>query len=165
MDALNYPDRHQALAAEGWFELGCPEEAMAALRQLSAEAAQHPEVLELHWRVLARQRNWTEALEIARRMTETAPDRPESWIHRSFTLHELQRTFEAWTVLLPVAPRFPKDSIIPYNLACYACQLGDLKVARDWLDRAVRMRPKDEIKAMALTDPDLAPLRPYVEQL
>ncbi|MCW5557382.1 MAG: tetratricopeptide repeat protein [Verrucomicrobiae bacterium] len=165
MDALNYPDRHQALAAEGWFELGRPDEAMEALRQLSPEAAQHPEVLELHWRVLAQQRNWAEALEVARRMTEAAPDRAESWIHRSFTLHELQRTFEAWTVLLPVAPRFPQESIIPYNLACYACQLGDLKVARDWLDRAARMRPKDEIKAMALKDPDLAPLRPYVEQL
>lgn len=165
MDALDYPDRHQALEAEGWYELGRPEEAMEALRRLSPEAARHPEVLELHWRILARQRRWAEALEVALLLTETAPERAESWIHRSFTLHELQRTFEAWTLLLPVAPRFPTESIIPYNLACYACQLGDLKVARDWLDRAVRMRPKNEIKSMALQDPDLAALRPYVEQL
>ena len=162
---LEFPDRHIALAAEGWFDLGRPDEALTELDQLSPEGRRHPEVLELHWRILAQQREWSEALAVAHRMTEAAPDRAEGWIHQSFTLHELRRTREAWTVLLPIAPRFPKESIIPYNLACYACQLGDLPEARDWLGRAARMRPKDEIKGMALQDPDLAPIREFVEQL
>lgn len=163
--ALEFPDRHLALAAEGWFELGRLDESLNELRQLSPAGRQHPEVLELHWRILAQQREWTEALEVALRMTETSPEQAGGWIHQSFTLHELRRTREAWTILLPVAPRFPEESIIPYNLACYACQLGELQAARDWLQRAVRMRPKNEIKSMALHDPDLAPLRDYVERL
>jgi hypothetical protein len=43
--------------------------------------------------------------------------------------------------------------------------LGDLVVARDWLQRAVKLSGKQEIKAMALNDPDLLPLRSYVEGL
>lgn len=163
--ALEFPDRHIALAAEGWFELGRLDDSLMELNQLSAGARRHPEVLELNWRIFAQQRNWTEALEVANRMTEMAPNRAEGWIHQSFTLHELHRTREAWAVLVPVAPRFPKESIIPYNLACYACQMGEMKEAQDWLKRAARLRPKNEIKGMALQDPDLAPLRDYVEQL
>lgn len=68
-------------------------------------------------------------------------------------------------MLLPMAPQFPEESIIPYNLACYACQMGNLELAQDWLQRAAKLRPKNEIKAMALSDPDLAPLRSYVEGL
>ncbi|MEN9678170.1 MAG: hypothetical protein RIS76_4066 [Verrucomicrobiota bacterium] len=162
---LEFPDRHFALAAEGWFELGQFEDALEELARVSPSSRGNPEVLELHWRILAQRGEWTEALEIANRMTEAAPNRAEGWIHRSFTLHELRRTQEAWTILLPVAPQFPEESIIPYNLACYACQLGELQAAQDWLKRAARMRPKNEIKVMALQDPDLAPLRDYVQKL
>lgn len=162
---LEFPDRHFALAAEGWFELGQLQDALEELTRVSPAGMKSPEVLELHWRILAERHEWTEALEVANRMTEAAPGRAEGWIHRSFTLHELRRTDEAWSILLPVAPQFPEESIIPYNLACYACQLGELQAARDWLQRAASMRPKNEIKVMALQDPDLAPLREYAEKL
>ncbi|MFO1458988.1 MAG: tetratricopeptide repeat protein [Verrucomicrobiota bacterium] len=165
MSALDFPDRHHALAAEGWFDLGRPEEALSELDLLSPSGRSDPGVLELHWRILAQRREWSKALAIAHRMTEAAPERAEGWIHRSFTLHELRRTDEAWSMLLPMAPQFPEESIIPYNLACYACQMGNLELAQDWLQRAAKLRPKNEIKAMALSDPDLAPLRSYVEGL
>ncbi|MBX3731331.1 MAG: tetratricopeptide repeat protein [Verrucomicrobiae bacterium] len=165
MNALEYPDRHHVVAAEGWFELGCDPEAMTELGRLSPAGQCHPDPLELRWRILARARNWAAALEVSGQMTQVAPDRPEGWIQLSFTLHELGRTRDAWNLLLPMASRFPEDSVIPYNLACYACQLGELKAAQQWLERAARMRPRKEIKGMALSDPDLAPLRSCVEQL
>jgi len=165
VSTLEFPDRHHALAAEGWLELGNPAEAFGELRRLSRAAGKHPDVLELRWRLHAERRSWNRALAVARAMTEAAPERAEGWIHQSYTLHELRRTDEAWQTLLPVARRFPKESIIPYNLACYACQLGDLASARDWLQRASRLRPKDEIRVLALHDPDLAPLRDFLAQL
>ncbi|HRI15296.1 MAG TPA: tetratricopeptide repeat protein [Verrucomicrobiota bacterium] len=165
MSKLDFPDRHFAQAAEGWLELGDPVEAGRELDRISPAAAGHPVVLELRWRLLARNRDWAQALEVARTMTSAAPDQAEGWIHQSYTLHELRRTDEAWSTLLSVAERFPTESIIPYNLACYACQLGDLTRARDWLQRAVRLRSKDEIRSLALTDPDLAPLRDYLQTL
>jgi hypothetical protein len=49
--------------------------------------------------------------------------------------------------------------VIPYNLACYAAQLGDLIAARDWLAQSFNLAddPK-QAKLAALEDPDLAPL-------
>jgi hypothetical protein len=47
---------------------------------------------------------------------------------------------EARDVLLPAASNyeFRMVSLIPYNLACYEAQLGDLKAARRWLQRPSR---------------------------
>jgi len=33
----------------------------------------------------------------------------------------------AWDALLPAADKFPNNPNIPYNLACYACQMNKLK--------------------------------------
>jgi hypothetical protein len=44
-------------------------------------------------------------------------------------------------------------------LACYSCQLGELKAAFAWLQRAIEVAGKEEeIRLMALDDPDLQPL-------
>ena len=128
-------------------------------------AQSHPDVLELRWRLYAAQGSWEAALDVARAVTRTAPGRASGWIHKSYTLHELKRTEEAWNTLLPMASKFPKESIIPYNLACYACQMGAYQQAREWILRAVKLRPKEELKRMALGDPDLEKLRAYIETL
>jgi Tfp pilus assembly protein PilF len=49
--------------------------------------------------------------------------------------------------------RFPDEVAIPFNLACYACQLGRLDEAREKLARAIKMEPAF-LKA-ALEDDDL----------
>ena len=38
-------------------------------------------------------------------------------------------------------------------------------VARDWIQRAMKIRGKSEIKAMALQDTDLSLLKGYIEGL
>jgi tetratricopeptide (TPR) repeat protein len=162
---LDFPDRHHAQAAEGWLELGDSAEAARELRHLSKVASSHPDVLELRWRLYASQGAWDAALDVARAVTNVAPERPSGWIHQSYSLHELERTEEAWDLLRPVAEKFPMESIIPYNLACYACRLGELQRARDWLQRALRLFEKSEFKRMALGDPDLVALRDYIETL
>jgi hypothetical protein len=49
--------------------------------------------------------------------------------------------------------------VIPYNLACYACQMGQLATSRKWLQRALRSDKNDAIRKMAIQDEDLKPLR------
>jgi len=73
-------------------------------------------------------------------------------------LHELKRTKEAWGVLVPIVDKFPDEYIIRYNLACYACQLGNLNEAWRWLKKAIDLAGKKDIRTMALDDPDLQPL-------
>src|SRR6266516_2794410 len=71
----------------------------------------------------------------------------------------------AWDVLLPAVETFPEEPIIAYNLSCYACQLGRLDQARQWLQRAVKVAGKEKIKFMALNDDDLSPLWEEIEKL
>lgn len=165
---IEYPDQHFLNAAAGWLELGVPEEAAAELGHISPKAANHPDALELHWRLHAARNAWEEALGVAEAVTRVAPDRPSGWIHQSYSLHELKRTGEAKAVLVPVANKFPKEFVIPYNLACYACALGELEKARNWLLRALKIKGKEgreEFKRMALADPDLTPIRDYILSL
>ena len=71
----------------------------------------------------------------------------------------------AWDALLPAFEKFPKEPTIPYNLACYACQLRRLDEARQWLERAVKIAGKEKIKFMALNDDDLEPLWQEIKRL
>ncbi|MFM7101807.1 MAG: TPR end-of-group domain-containing protein [Verrucomicrobiota bacterium] len=165
MRTLDYPELHHVRAAEGWLELGDPAEAARELRHLPARALAHPDVLELRWRLYAAERQWDAALDIARAITLAAPERSSGWIHRSYCLHELRRTEEAWQLLLPLADQFPGEATIAYNLACYACQMGRGSEARTWLSRAMKLGGKAEIRDLALDDPDLAPLHAYLRTL
>jgi predicted Zn-dependent protease len=158
MRSLKAEEQHCVNAAMGWIELGNPKEAIAELSRIPLACREHPAVLEVQWRIHADLQQWESAFAIGKRLVELAPDKPGSWINQSFALHELKRTQEAWKVLLPAAGKFPEISTIPYNLACYACQLGDHVEARRWLARAVEMRNREEIKQLALADKDLEPL-------
>jgi Flp pilus assembly protein TadD len=162
MEALDYPDLHHASAVEGWLDLDMPAEAAAQFVQLSTNARRHPSVLELQWRLQTVQLDWAGAVATARELMLLAPWLPNGWIHCSFALHELRRTTEALENLLQAEPRFPTNSIIPYNLACYACQLGDLSTARRWLRRAIELKGIDNLRSLAMDDPDLAPLWPEI---
>lgn len=165
MSTLGFPDRHFVNAALGWLDLRVAEEARAELQQVLPVNACHPEVLEVWWRVHAAGRHWDEALRVAEMELQTAPDRMSGWVDRSYSLHELRRTQEAREALLPAVKIFPKASLIPYNLACYACQLGNPTEAHQWLRKAIARGERNEIKQLALNDPDLATLREEIRKL
>lgn len=151
------PDSHHLLAAEGWIELGNHVEANQELELISPRRRIHPDVLELRWQIYANARRWDACLDIANKLVQRAPTRAHGWIHRSFTLHQLKRTQEAFDKLRPVANEFPKIWTIPYNLACYCSQLGRLKEAEDWFKKAMHVDDKATQKA-GIDDPDLKPL-------
>lgn len=133
-------------------------EANEELEKITPKFRAHPNVLETRWEIYAKTKNWTACVDIGKALIELAPDRAASFIHCAFALHELKRTSEAFDILSPVAAKFPTNWTIPYNLACYSCQLSDLVGARGWLAQAFRLGNAKEIKLQALDDPDLAPL-------
>lgn len=165
MEELGFPDRHHLLAADGWVDLGNALEAMRDLARISQTGQRDPDVLETRWRILAKLGRWPEALMVASEVVAAAPTRASGWIHRSYTLHELRRTGEALECLLPAAAQFPDEPIIPYNLACYACQLGEVARAKDWLRQAAKLRGREVIRQMAKNDSDLAPLSDFLSAL
>ena len=118
----------------------------------------HPYVLELRWNIYAKAGKWDMAAEVAHSLATLLPKNSFGWIHHAYSLHELGRTQEAWNVLQPQVSQFPDQYILRYNLACYACRLGNLKASWEWLEKAIDLAGKKDIRAMALDDPDLEPL-------
>ena len=151
-------DQRCFLAAHGWLELGDWKSAEQELEELTPKHLTSVDVMDLRWLILAKGERWNDAVEVARKLARLAPDKADSFINLAFALHELKRTEEARDILLPVVAKFPKVWTIPYNLACYDAQLGDLAEARDWLAQAFRLGNAKELKAQAADDPDLAPL-------
>jgi len=162
---LSPPDSHHLLAAQGWLELGNCVEAQAELDQIAAQFCKLPAVLGLRWHLCAATGKWADAVEIAGTHVQDCPDNPEGWIHRSYALHELKRTAEARDQLLPAAKRFPREVLIRYNLACYECQLGNLKAAMLRLTQALALDRTNQIRRNALGDPDLKPLWPVIRKM
>jgi predicted Zn-dependent protease len=165
MTTLEPPDAFYFSAAVGWLELGDPHEARTELSHLSKNTRRSPDVLEFEWAVLSDDKDWEAALTCAEEIVTLAPERPFGWIHRSFCLHELGRDEEALESLLPAAESFPNDFLVFYNLACYACSLGDENVARVWLKRAAQLGGIEKLKTMALDDTDLLPLWEEIQGL
>lgn len=164
MDPIEPPDIHNLNAAQGWLELGNVAEAWAELEEILPRWQMHPDVLNLTWNLYAQQKDWPKALAAARQLVARYPDEADGWIHQSYTLHEMKRTAEARDALLKVIGRFPKISVIPYNLACYECQLGRLDAAKRWLALAENAKGKEDFKKMALEDEDLRPLWDYIRE-
>ncbi|MGD0351643.1 MAG: tetratricopeptide repeat protein [Verrucomicrobiota bacterium] len=158
MKKLELSDQRHMDAAQGWLGLGNWLEANEELEQITPLMRAHPDVLLVRWHVYATAKKWEMAADIARAISEQLPENPFGWVHWAFSLHELKRTKEAWDVLVPVVDKFPDEYIIRYNLACYACQLGNLKEALQWLKKAIDLAGKKDIRTMALDDPDLQPL-------
>lgn len=117
-------------------------------------------MLVLRWLVYAKAETWTGAFEIARTLVEQVPDDSFGWIHQAYALRRMDGggVKAAWDALLPAADKFPTEPTVAFNLACYACQLGNLAEARDWLCKAIALGDAKEIKTRALDDPDLEPL-------
>jgi len=159
MASLEHPDTIRLSAAQGWLELGNGTEAVAELNSISAAAQEHPDVLEVRWQIAVHEDRWEEGLAVAEALCRLAPNSPFGCIHRSYCLHELKRTQEAWDTLLPFTTTFPEEWLIRYNLACYACQLGRLEDAKEWFKRSLELGDPVEIETLAAADPDLKPLR------
>ena len=161
---LEPPDLHLVRAAEGWLELRLPAEAEAELAQVSPRLQEHPAVLDAHWQLHAARCEWGLAHQFGERLITAAPQLVSGWIHRAYAARRMTGggLTSAWNALLPAAERFPDESLIPYNLACYACQLGQLPLARQWLQRALaiatRLNHHTTLQQMAAQDADLAPL-------
>jgi len=163
MKRLPHPDNFHLEAARGWLMLGDAAAAREELAKLRPASRAQAEVLEFEWNVHAAASSWAQAHAVAQRLVATAPQRPWGWIHRAYAARRMPGGGlpHAWEALRPAADKFPKDFLVAYNLACYAAQMSRLDEAWEWLQQAAAAAGDvAKIKAMALTDADLAPLWP-----
>jgi hypothetical protein len=162
--SIPWPWRHPVDAAIGWLMLGSPAEALAELKGVPAEVRRRSEVLDLYWEAFSAQKQWDAAFGVAMEQVSLYPDRLGGWIHRSYAARRKAGGGipEAFALLLPAVTRFPEESLIRYNLACYAAQLERLDEAWTWFCKALAVGDGAELRTMALADPDLRPLWPKI---
>ncbi len=155
---LSDADRTQLDAAQGWLGLGNWREANEELDRIPPRLRAHPEVLKARYAVCAKAERWELALEIAQSLSIELPHNSFGFVYTAYALHRLNRPQEAYETLCPVMERFPEDVSIRYDLACYACEIGNLKDAMSHLERAIDLAGTKDIRLKALDDPALEKL-------
>ncbi len=159
--------RWQIRFAEGWLGLGNSGEASKSLSCLSASEQNHPDVLALRWSVCAASDSWSEAFQVACQHLDQFEEDVRAWINHSYALRRMEGggLDKAWSSLIRAHDRFPNEMLIPYNLACYKCQLGEHEAAMELFKQALANGTPKDIIAMARKDSDLAPLLALIEAL
>jgi Flp pilus assembly protein TadD len=151
------PATHLAYAA-GYLQLGMLAESRAELENLTPEVLATPAALSLKLELAMAEEDWLEVLGRALELVAYDNTEERPWIAWAYALRELQRIEEARETLLTGARLIKKPSLlVAYNLACYACLLGDLPDARRLL---ATVYARDESwRDIAREDDDLAALR------
>lgn len=158
MKVLAAADAELVNAAQEFLRKENPSAAEEALRRVSSDAELLPAVLEVHWEIQAQTEQWQRALETAESLRRTDSANAHGWLCEACSLNALNRTAAAFETLLKAVDQCPSVPTIHYNLACLACKLGRLPEASKWLQRAIEVGGRAEVKLMALDDPDLSPL-------
>lgn len=147
---------HRLQPALGYLELGMFEEANDELEELPPELRADDEVLGLRIEIFQKLAKWEFARVLAESLAKRSPENPGWWLSWSYALRREQSVVAAQVVLRRASEIHPDVALIAYNLACYACVLGDLAEARTLLKIAFGM--DRTLKRIALDDSDLEPL-------
>jgi len=143
--------------AKGYIELGMIKEASEELEAISNEARTTVEVQRVHVDLYMEAKRWDQVVNAAKPVCEATPTDDGAWIAWAYALRELQRVKEAQDVLLRAEPLHGATcAVLHYNLACYACLLGQMQEARRRLSLACKM--DENSKAAAMEDDDLRAL-------
>ena len=161
---LPLPDVHYWEAAQGWTGLRNAKEAYAELEKIRPELQEHPFVRSAWLDALILDDEWAKAREMATRLTAEFPDEPGFWLHLAYATRRTEGggMEQALEILDGTLKRFPKEWMIPYNMACYLCQLERLDEATPRLAEALEIGGKG-IRAAALGDEDLMPLWSWIK--
>ncbi|MCX8109445.1 MAG: tetratricopeptide repeat protein [Verrucomicrobiae bacterium] len=152
-------------SARGWLMLGDAGSALAELSRISQQSRSHPEVLVVEWEIRSKLKDWKTAFEIAERLVHLVEQRAHGWILRAYAARRMPGggLEKARELLLPALEKFPENFLIPYNLACYAAQMGRIDEAWEFLCRAIKVGGRRTVLQMANSDPDLEPVRHRLE--
>lgn len=147
--------------ASGYIELGMLKEAAAELEGVTPSDKLLPAVVTVQIDLHMHAKQWTRVITVAQKLAELTPADDKGWISHAFALRELEQIEEAQAVLLAAEPHLKKAcGILHYNLACYACLLGNKAEAKRRLMIAVKI--DKSWKQEALDDPDLKSLKTII---
>jgi tetratricopeptide (TPR) repeat protein len=133
-------ERHLTEAV-GYLELGILQDAWDSLEEIPAEQRHLPPVLQVRLEIYRRMEKYEGMATIAEHLTKALPEDSQNWISLAYAQRRYLDLQTAEKTLLEAQKRFPEEATIPFNLACYACQMGRLDEAREKLAKAIEMEP------------------------
>jgi Flp pilus assembly protein TadD len=90
-------------------------------------------------------------------LVQLRPDSPAAWITWAYAVRRATNLAEAERILIAAREHHPRNPTVLFNLGCYACQRGDLALARRLVEAASAI--DEAYRTLAATDDDLEPLR------
>lgn len=144
------------LVAEGYLELGMLDHAALELEKVPLEARTGEELLSMRCRIFIAAKQWEASRDVAKHLVAKNPKNVQHWIWAAFATRRAENIEAAREILLRAKSVHSGEPLIDYNLACYACQLGEIEQAKQLLKMAIEADVA--FKQMALADPDLEPL-------
>src|SRR5262245_28857581 len=153
---LEPPDQRYWHAAVGYVELGMFAEADSELDKIDPFCRALPEILAVRLAIYRGLEKWELMQQIAKRLTQFQPDDNQWTISLAYATRRADSIQAAKKILLNAEPKFPKEAVIKYNLACYFCQIGDINAAKNYLKKAFEIDLN--CRVAALEDEDLKPL-------
>jgi tetratricopeptide (TPR) repeat protein len=144
-------------ASWGYMELGLFDEAGRELSELSPEESARPETIATWAHLHQSLGQWEPMMVRARELLPHRRESPDVWIMLAYATRRADSIESARAILEEAALLFPGEAVLFFNLACYACQLDRLEEARAQVLKAITLDPG--FHSLALTDPDLEPMR------
>src|SRR5690348_427369 len=135
-------------------------ESVAELDAIERFDQHRPEGLQLRLHHLMREKKWTRALTVSRKLCRVAPQCTAGFLHAGFCLHELGKTLQAKKLLLKGPVALLREPIYYYNMGCYDALLGNSKSAQVHLLTSFKMDPS--FRDIAKKDPDLQSVRELI---
>ena len=127
---LESPDQQHWQAAVGYVELGMFAEADSELDKIDPFYRALPRSS----RCEARHLPWIEKVgvdaAVAKQLKEFEPDNVQWTISLAYATRRAYSIDTPMEILLNAQAKFPKEAAIPYNLACYYCQRGEMETAK-----------------------------------
>ena len=95
-----------------------------------------PEVLAVRLAIYRGLEKWEWMQQIAKRLKEFQPDNVQWTMSLAYATRRAYSIDIAMEILIDAKAKFPREAAIPYNLACYYCQLGEMETAKRYLKEA-----------------------------
>jgi len=140
-------------SAEGYLNLGMPDEAMEELDALPAVLQAIPDVQHYRVRSLLIKHQWSDAFKLTDSVLVDFPERADFYFMKACALDQGGYPQKAKDVLMGIPVFFHDTDIFHLNLARFEAELGNRDTAREHITRAIEIN--DQARSIVLGDPTL----------
>ena len=143
--------------AEGYLELGMPEQALDNLERLGGIENHSPVGVYYHGEALRQLNRYEEALDYLEKAAQALPQKVDPLVSLGWCYKRTSRIELAIDSMVRALEIKPEVAVLHYNLACYLSLAGRKSQALVHLSRSFEL--DEQFRALAETESDFDPIR------